>query len=56
MDVDAVRVVIVEGKSRDITLTGAKEVKDYVQGHGDGDPREFVGATGEACEYRCQFR
>ncbi|KAK2591026.1 Nucleolar protein 13 [Conoideocrella luteorostrata] len=31
MDVDAVPVVVVEGKRRDVTLTGAKEVKDYVK-------------------------
>lgn len=31
MDVDAVPQVVVEGKRRDITLTGAKEVKDYVK-------------------------
>ncbi|KHN99400.1 Thioredoxin-like fold protein [Metarhizium album ARSEF 1941] len=31
MDVDAVPVVVVEGKRRDITLTGAKDVKDYVK-------------------------
>lgn len=31
MDCDAVPVVMVEGKRRDITLTGAKEVKDYVK-------------------------
>jgi predicted DsbA family dithiol-disulfide isomerase len=31
MDVDAVPVVVVEGKRRDITLTGAKEVSDYVK-------------------------
>ncbi|UKZ46475.1 hypothetical protein TrVGV298_000679 [Trichoderma virens] len=30
-DVDAVPVVVVEGKRRDITLTGAKEVEDYVK-------------------------
>lgn len=30
-DTDAVPVVVVEGKRRDITLTGAKEVKDYVK-------------------------
>ncbi|KHO11284.1 hypothetical protein MAA_11099 [Metarhizium robertsii ARSEF 23] len=31
MDADAVPVVAVEGKRRDITLTGAKEVKDYIK-------------------------
>lgn len=31
MDVDAVPVVMFEGKRRDITLTGAKEVADYVK-------------------------
>lgn len=31
MDVDAVPVVMVEGKRRDVTLTGAKEVADYVK-------------------------
>lgn len=31
MDVDAVPVVIVEGKRRDVTLTGAKEVADYIR-------------------------
>lgn len=31
MDVDAVPVVTFEGKRRDITLTGAKEVADYVK-------------------------
>ena len=31
MDVDAVPVVVVEGKRRDITLTGAKEVDAYVK-------------------------
>ncbi|KAH0532813.1 hypothetical protein TsFJ059_001452 [Trichoderma semiorbis] len=30
-DVDAVPVVTVEGKRRDITLTGAKEVEEYVK-------------------------
>lgn len=30
-DVDAVPVVMVEGKRRDLTLTGAKEVADYVK-------------------------
>ena len=30
-DVDAVPVVVVEGKRRDVTLTGAKEVKDYIK-------------------------
>ncbi|KAL6798895.1 hypothetical protein GGI42DRAFT_344184 [Trichoderma sp. SZMC 28013] len=30
-DVDAVPVVVVEGKRRDITLTGAKEVEEYVK-------------------------
>lgn len=30
-DVDAVPVVVFEGKRRDLTLTGAKEVKDYVK-------------------------
>ncbi|OAA46076.1 DSBA-like thioredoxin domain protein [Metarhizium rileyi] len=31
MDADAVPMVVVEGKRRDITLTGAKEVKDYAK-------------------------
>lgn len=31
MDVDAVPVVSIEGRRRDLTLTGAKEVKDYVK-------------------------
>lgn len=31
MDVDAVPVVVIEGKRRDITLTGAKEVDAYVK-------------------------
>lgn len=31
MDVDAVPVVMVEGRRRDITLTGAKEIADYVK-------------------------
>lgn len=31
MDVDAVPVVVVEGRRRDLTLTGAKEVGDYVK-------------------------
>lgn len=31
MDVDAVPVVSIEGKRRDLTLTGAKEAKDYVK-------------------------
>lgn len=31
MDIDAVPVVMVEGKRRDITLTGAKEVAEYVK-------------------------
>lgn len=31
MDVDAVPVVVIEGKRRDITLTGAKEVEAYVK-------------------------
>ena len=31
MDVDAVPVVVVEGKRRDITLTGTKEVDAYVK-------------------------
>lgn len=31
MDCDAVPQVVVEGKRRDITLTGAKEVKDYIK-------------------------
>lgn len=31
MDVDAVPIVTVEGKRRDITLQGAKEVADYVK-------------------------
>lgn len=30
-DVDAVPVVMIEGKRRDITITGAKEVADYVK-------------------------
>lgn len=30
-DVDAVPVVMVEGRRRDITLTGAKEVEEYVK-------------------------
>jgi predicted DsbA family dithiol-disulfide isomerase len=30
-NVDAVPVVIIEGKRRDITLTGAKETEDYVK-------------------------
>lgn len=31
MDVDAVPVITVEGRKRDITLTGAKEVSEYVK-------------------------
>lgn len=31
MDIDAVPVVTVEGKRRDITLTGAKQIEDYVK-------------------------
>ena len=31
MDTDGVPVVVVEGRRRDITLTGAKEVADYVK-------------------------
>lgn len=31
MDVDAVPVITVEGRRRDITLTGAKEVSEYVK-------------------------
>ena len=31
MDVDAVPVVVVEGRKRDVTLTGAKEVSQYVK-------------------------
>ncbi|KPM36455.1 hypothetical protein AK830_g10109 [Neonectria ditissima] len=31
MDVDAVPVVMVEGRRRDLTLTGLKEVSDYVK-------------------------
>lgn len=31
MDVDAVPVVIVEGRRRDLTLTGLKEVEEYVK-------------------------
>ncbi|KAL7799050.1 hypothetical protein V8C37DRAFT_407473 [Trichoderma ceciliae] len=30
-DIDAVPVVVIEGKRRDITLTGAKEVEEYVK-------------------------
>ncbi|CAM1500693.1 Fc.00g098550.m01.CDS01 [Cosmosporella sp. VM-42] len=31
MDIDAVPVVVVEGRRRDVTLTGAKEVEQYVK-------------------------
>ena len=31
MDADAVPIVYVEGKKRDITMNGAKEVADYVK-------------------------
>ncbi|KAK5987235.1 hypothetical protein PT974_11359 [Cladobotryum mycophilum] len=31
MDVDAVPTVVIEGKRRDITVTGAKEVADYIK-------------------------
>lgn len=31
MDVDAVPIVVVEGKRRDLTITGAKEIADYVK-------------------------
>lgn len=31
MDVDAVPIVVVEGRRRDFTLTGAKEVAEYVK-------------------------
>lgn len=31
MDVDAVPIVTFEGKRRDLTLTGAKEIADYVK-------------------------
>jgi predicted DsbA family dithiol-disulfide isomerase len=31
MDADAVPVVVVEGKRRDVSLAGAKEVKDYIK-------------------------
>jgi len=30
-DVDAVPTVVIEGRRRDLTLTGAKEVADYVK-------------------------